>query len=81
MNAFVIATNRLFFKDLMPWLQNIMPDFLFKRLIKYHEVQSMKETFLSYFYVSFDLPYCGVAWKLKDYFLLVSVTLKTILKL
>ncbi|MPC36298.1 Cytochrome P450 2L1 [Portunus trituberculatus] len=45
----VILSNRLAIKDFMPWMQNVMPDFLFKRLIKYHEMMDMKEKFLQFF--------------------------------
>ena len=54
--------NDIAFKDFMPWLQYIMPNFLFKRLIKYHEVMSAKEKLFRYFYVSCGLSFCSVAW-------------------
>lgn len=50
MENFVLLSNRLAFKDFMPWLQNVMPEFLFKRLINYHGMADMKERFFRYFY-------------------------------
>lgn len=50
MDDFVILSNRLAFKDFLPWLQTIMPEFLFKRLINYHGMVQMKERFFAYFY-------------------------------
>ncbi|KAG0716064.1 Cytochrome P450 2L1 [Chionoecetes opilio] len=50
MDDFVVLSNRLAFKDFMPWLQNIMPDFLFKILIKHHDMVAMKEKFFGYFH-------------------------------
>ncbi|KAK8391552.1 hypothetical protein O3P69_017240 [Scylla paramamosain] len=49
LSEFVLLSNRLAIKDFMPWMQNVMPDFLFKRLIKYHELIDLKEKFMRYF--------------------------------
>ncbi|XP_045128278.1 cytochrome P450 2L1-like isoform X2 [Portunus trituberculatus] len=49
MEEFVLLSNRMAIKDFLPWLENIMPDFLFKRLIKYHGIIYVKEKFIQYF--------------------------------
>ncbi|XP_045133474.1 cytochrome P450 2L1-like isoform X2 [Portunus trituberculatus] len=49
MSESTLLSNRMAIKDFMPWLQNIIPDFLFKRLIKYYELMDLKEKFLRYF--------------------------------
>nr|ACI94903.1 cytochrome P450 CYP379A1 [Carcinus maenas] len=49
MEEFVILSNRTALQDFLPWLESIMPDFLFKRLLKYHEVIDVKEKFICYF--------------------------------
>ncbi|XP_063867797.1 cytochrome P450 2L1-like [Scylla paramamosain] len=49
MEDFVLISNRLAIKDFLPWLENIMPDFLFKRLIKYHGTKDLKDKFIRYF--------------------------------
>ncbi|XP_050695435.1 cytochrome P450 2L1-like [Eriocheir sinensis] len=50
MKDILITSNRLAFKDFFPWLEYLMPAFLFKILIKYSDVMAINEAFYTYFY-------------------------------
>ncbi|XP_050695430.1 cytochrome P450 2L1-like isoform X1 [Eriocheir sinensis] len=50
MRDFLVASNRFAFKDFLPWLEYLMPAFLFKILIKHAEIVAIKESFFTYFF-------------------------------
>ncbi|XP_050695438.1 cytochrome P450 2L1-like isoform X1 [Eriocheir sinensis] len=50
MDDFFIESSRLAFKDFFPWLEYVMPTFLFRILIKHADMMVIKETFFTYFY-------------------------------